>query len=121
MSNNDNKDYDLAVDINPELYLDKDRKRGKKSDDDDYYIYKAEKPVEEKEPMKTNDGKEYLKAGKKVTLKIKGKTYSGKINGNGVVKFKIKLTKKGKYTAKITFKGDKTYAKAKKSIKVTIK
>jgi len=67
------------------------------------------------------DGKEYLKAGKKVTLKIKGKTYSGKINGKGVVKFKIKLTKKGKYTAKITFKGDKTYAKAKKSIKVTIK
>jgi len=67
------------------------------------------------------DGKEYLKAGKKVTLKIKGKTYSGKINGKGVVKFKIKLTKKGKYTAKITFKGDKTYSKAKKSIKVTIK
>ena len=64
MSNNDNKDYDLAVDINPELYLDKDKKRSKKSDDDDYYIYKAEKPVEEKEPMKTNDGKDYFVSAK---------------------------------------------------------
>ena len=41
--------------------------------------------------------------------------------GNGVVKFKIKLTKKGKYTAKIKFAGDKTYEGSSKSIKITIK
>ena len=70
MSSNDNKDYDrdydLALDINPEMYLDKDKKRSKKSDDDDYYIYKSEeveKPVEE-EPKKTKDGKNYFVAAK---------------------------------------------------------
>ena len=67
------------------------------------------------------DGKVYLKAGKKVTLKIKGKTYTAKANKNGVAKFTIKLTKKGKYTAKIKFAGDKTYKSASKSIKITIK
>ena len=38
-----------------------------------------------------------------------------------IAKFTIKLTKKGKYTAKIKFAGDKTYKSAKKSIKITIK
>ena len=54
------------------------------------------------------DGKTYLKSGKKVQLKVDGKTYTAKINKNGVVKFKVKLTKKGKFTAKFTFKGDRT-------------
>ena len=67
------------------------------------------------------DGKTYLKAGKKVTLKVGGKTYTAKINKNGVAKFAIKLTKKGKYTAKIKFAGDKTYKACSKSIKITIK
>ncbi|MDO5832751.1 MAG: Ig-like domain-containing protein, partial [Methanobrevibacter sp.] len=67
------------------------------------------------------DGKTYLKAGKKITLKVGGKTYTAKINKNGVAKFNIKLTKKGKYTAKITFAGDKTYKASSKSIKITIK
>ena len=67
------------------------------------------------------DGQYYLKAGKKVTLKIKNKTFSGKINGRGVAEIIIKWSKKGKYTGKITFKGDKTYSKAKKSIKLTFK
>ena len=67
------------------------------------------------------NGKTYLKAGKKLTLKIKGKTYTAKINKKGVAKFTIKLTKKGKYTAKIKFAGDKTYKASTKSIKVTIK
>ena len=67
------------------------------------------------------NGKTYLKAGKKITLKIKGKKYTAKTNAKGVAKFKIKLAKKGKYTAKFSFAGDKTYKASSKSIKITIK
>jgi len=67
------------------------------------------------------DGKVYLKSGKKVTLKVNGKKYKVKANAKGVAKFTIKLTKKGKYIAKINFAGDKTYKAATKSIKITIK
>ena len=67
------------------------------------------------------DGKTYLNKGKKLTLKVDGKRYSGKINSGGIVKFNIKLTKKGKYTAKITFDGDRTYDGSVRSIKITIK
>jgi len=67
------------------------------------------------------DGKTYLKSGKKITLKVDGKTYKAKINKKGVAKFKVKLTKKGKYTAKIKFAGDKTYENSSKSIKITVK
>ena len=67
------------------------------------------------------NGKTYLKAGKKLTLKVKGKTYTAKINKKGVATFKIKITKKGKYTAKIKFAGDKTYKASNKTIKITIK
>ncbi|MDO5832513.1 MAG: hypothetical protein Q4Q14_06695, partial [Methanobrevibacter sp.] len=67
------------------------------------------------------DGKTYLKAGKKISLKINGKIYTAKTNAKGVAKFAIILAKKGKYTAKFTFAGDKTYKASSKSIKVTIK
>lgn len=64
----------------------------------------------------------YLKKGKKVTLKIKGKTFNAKTNAKGEATFKIKkLTKKGKYTAKIRFAGDATYKSASKSVKIIIK
>ena len=67
------------------------------------------------------DGKIYLSAGKKVTLKVNGKTYSGKTNAKGQVTFKIKITKKGKYQATIKFAGDNTYNSASKKVKITIK
>lgn len=67
MSNNDHKDndreYDLAVDFNPEMYIDKDKKNSKNSDDDEYYIYKSEKSVKES-PTETKDGKKYFLAAK---------------------------------------------------------
>lgn len=67
------------------------------------------------------DGKNYLKTGKKITLTIKGKKYTAKINKKGKATFKIKLNKKGQYTAKIQFKGDKTYKESNKTIKIKIK
>lgn len=67
------------------------------------------------------NGKTYLSSGKKLTLKVNGKTYTGKTNTKNQVKFKIKLTKKGKYTARINFAGDKTYASSSKTVKITLK
>ena len=77
--------------------------------------------------LKTNkgnsiDGKTYLKSGKKITMKIKGKTYTGKTNAKGQVTFKItNLNKKGKFTAAIKFAGDNTYKAASKNVKITVK
>ncbi|MBE6489234.1 MAG: hypothetical protein E7Z83_00010 [Methanobrevibacter sp.] len=67
------------------------------------------------------DGKTYLSAGKKVTLKVNGKTYTAKINAKGQATFSLKLTKKGKFQAVIKFAGDKTYNAASKTVKITIK
>lgn len=67
------------------------------------------------------DGKTYLKAGKKVTLKLKGKTYTAKINSKGKATFKLKIKKKGKFAASVKYAGDDTYAASSKSVKITIK
>ena len=68
------------------------------------------------------DGKVYLKAGKTITLTIKDKVYKAKTNAKGQATFKItKLTKKGKYSATIFYKGDKTYEEATKNVKITLK
>ena len=57
-----------------------------------------------------------------ITLKVKGKLFKAKINKNGKAVFKIKkLNKKGNYKAIITFKGDNTYNKVSKKIKIIIK
>ena len=68
------------------------------------------------------NGKVYLKAGKKVTLNVNGKTYTAKINAKGQATFKItKLTKKGKFTAVVKFAGDSTYKAVSKKVKITVK
>ena len=58
----------------------------------------------------------------KVTLKVKGKTYKATTNAKGKAVFKItKLTKKGKYTAKVRFAGNKYYNALTKTVKITVK
>ena len=60
--------------------------------------------------------------GLKLTLKVKGKTYKATTNAKGKATFKItKLTKKGKYTAKIKFAGNGLYKAVSKSVKITVK
>ena len=70
----------------------------------------------------SHDGKAHLRSGLKVTLKVNGKTYSGKTNSKGKVTFKItNLKKKAKYQAVISYVGDKTYESASKKVKITVK
>ncbi|WP_292888650.1 Ig-like domain-containing protein [Methanobrevibacter sp. UBA212] len=70
--------------------------------------------------LKDNNGKAIKNA--KVTLKVKGKTFTAKTNANGKATFKIKkLTKKGKYTAKVKFAGNGYYSASSASKKITIK
>ena len=68
----------------------------------------------------SHDGNVHL-SPKKVTLTVNGKTYSGNTNKNGQVTFNLKITKKGKYTAKINCAGDNTYDAKSKSVKITVK
>ena len=70
--------------------------------------------------LKTNKNKVMKKV--KVTLKVKGKTYKATTNSKGKATFKItKLTKKGKYTAKVKFAGNKYYNALTKTVKITVK
>ena len=60
--------------------------------------------------------------GVKVTIKVGKKTYSAKTKANGKATFNLKkLSKKGKYTAKITFAGNGLYNNVAKSVKITVK
>jgi hypothetical protein len=69
-----------------------------------------------------------LKAGKtpikkvKLIIKMGRKTFKAKTNAKGKATFKIKkLTKKGRYTAKITFKGNAYYKATSKKVKIVLK
>lgn len=58
----------------------------------------------------------------KVYLKVKGKTYAAKTNSKGKATFKItKLTKKGKHTAVVAYKGNAYYNKVAKKVKIKIR
>jgi predicted outer membrane repeat protein len=71
--------------------------------------------------LKTNQNK--VMKGAKVTLKVKGKTYTATTNAKGQATFKIKnLKKKGTFKATVTYNGDKYYNKVvKKNVKIIVK
>ena len=58
---------------------------------------------------------------KKITLKVKSKTFSAKTNKKGVVTIKVKYTKKGTVKATAKFAGDDTYKAVSKKIKLVFK
>ena len=60
-------------------------------------------------------------AGKKITFTVNKKTYTAKTNAKGVATVKVKLTKKGKYTAVAKFAGDNTYKAISKKATITVK
>ena len=65
-------------------------------------------------------GKTAIK-GKKVTITVNGKTFSAKTNAKGVATISVKVTKKGKFNAKVKFAGDGAYKASNKTIKLTVK
>ena len=70
--------------------------------------------------LKTDKNKALYKS--KVYIKVNKKTYSAVVNKKGTATFKLtKLTKKGKYTATVTYKGDSHYLKAVKKVKINVK
>lgn len=70
--------------------------------------------------LKTNKNKVYK--NQKITVKVKGKTYTAKTNSKGQATFKLtKLTKKGTFTAKVKYGGSSNYKAVSKSVKITVK
>ena len=70
--------------------------------------------------LKDNTGKAMKKV--KLTLKVNGKKFTAKTNSKGKAIFKIKkFAKKGKFTAKIVYKGNAYYNKLTKKVKIKIK
>lgn len=70
--------------------------------------------------LKDNKGK--VLKNIKVTLKVKGKTYTAKTNKKGVATFKVtKLTKKGTYKGTVKFAGNKYFKAASKTVKIVVK
>lgn len=59
--------------------------------------------------------------GKKITLKVNGKTYTAKTNSNGVATFKVKISKAGTYTISTSFAGDGTFSSKSLNSKITIR
>lgn len=60
-------------------------------------------------------------SGKKITLKVNGKTFSAKTNSRGVASIKIKVVKKGKFNYTVKFAGDNTYNAVSKKGKIIVK
>ena len=81
-----------------------------------------------KKSLKTKKYTVTLKSGKtpikkvKLIIKIGKKTFKATTNAKGKATFKIKkLTKKGRYTAKVTFKGNAYYKATTKKVKIVLK
>ena len=70
--------------------------------------------------LKTNKNKVYKK--QKITIKVNGKTYKATTNTKGQATFKLtKLTKKGTFTATVTYSGNSNFNKLTKKVKFTVK
>ena len=70
--------------------------------------------------LKTNKNKVYKK--QKITIKVKGITYKATTNSKGQATFKLtKLTKKGAFTAVVTYSGNSNFNKVTKKVKITVK
>jgi len=70
--------------------------------------------------LKTNKNKVYKK--QKITIKVNGKTYKATTNSKGQATFKLtKLTKKGAFTAVVTYSGNSNFNKVTKKVKITVK
>ena len=80
---------------------------------------KVKKAIKVKVTLKT--GKTAIK-GKKVTIKVNGKTFSAKTNAKGVATISVKVAKKGTFKATFKFAGDTAYkASSSKTVKFTVK
>ncbi|MBO7713478.1 MAG: right-handed parallel beta-helix repeat-containing protein [Methanobrevibacter sp.] len=80
---------------------------------------KVKKAKKVKFTLKDSKGKAI--SGKKITIKVNGKTFSAKTNSKGVASIKVKVAKKGKFTATAKFAGDNTYKAISKKAKFTVK
>ena len=60
-------------------------------------------------------------AGKKITLKVNGKTYTAKTNSKGVATVKVKITKKGTFKYTASFAGDKAFKSISKKGTIKVK
>lgn len=83
-------------------------------------VFKLKKSKKYTVILKTDKGKALGKVP--VTIKGKGIKYTVKTNANGKAAFNLKkLTKKGKWTLKVEFKGNKNFVKAAKSVTIKVK
>ena len=60
-------------------------------------------------------------SGKKITVKVNGKTYSAKTNAKGVATVTVKITKKGTFKYTASFAGDKNYKSISKKGTIKVK
>ena len=83
--------------------------------------FKAKSKVKKLKVTLKDSRKKAIKNAK-VTIKVKGKTYSSKTNSKGVATLKItKLIKKGTFKASVKFAGSKNYKAVTKTIKIKSK
>ena len=80
---------------------------------------KVKKAIKIKVTLK--NGKTAIK-GKKVTIKVNGKTFKATTNAKGVATISVKIAKKGTFKATFKFAGDNAYkASSSKTVKFTVK